>query len=111
MTSLYQALKSAARVVSALVSAIDAGFDDVYRCLQGHCLLRAALKVLDHNLAFRPLVRPYYHGELGVPGIGQLQLLAERVRTERVFNPKSGLTQAVCEGEHVGKIVVRDEGE
>src|SRR3954466_3826681 len=111
MTSLYQALKSAARVVRALFSAIDAGLDDVYRCWQGHCLLRAGLKVLDHNLAFRPFVRPHDGGDLGMPGIGQLQLLPDRLRTERVFNPKSSLAETVREGEHVRKIVLDNEGE
>src|SRR5687767_5785467 len=111
MISLYQALKSAAREVSALVSAMDAGLDGVHNRVHCDSLLGTALKILDHYFAPGPLVRADHDGEAGMAGVRQLELLAYRLRAQGVLHSEAGISQLVSQREHVGLVVLRNKGE
>src|SRR5215218_6855179 len=115
MTSLYHALKSAARVVRALVwllvSAMNARLDGVdSRCVQDG-LLRTAAQVLENQLPARALVGADDEREACVPGVGELELFAYRLRSQGVLHPEAGIAQLVSEGKYMGQVVLGDESQ
>src|SRR5215204_3085848 len=111
MISLYQALKSLARGVSALVSAMNAGLDGVHDRMHCHGLLGATPKILDHDLTPGPLVRTNNGGKLGISRIRQLELLAYCLRTEGELHPEARVAELMGQQQDVGQVVPGDERE
>src|SRR5215217_1092944 len=109
MTSLYQALKSAARVVSALVSAMHPSLNQVNQLALRHCFLRAAPEIPKDHLAPTPFIRADHDGKARLPGIGQLQLLSHRLRAQGIFHAQRPIAQAMSEVEHVRDVLFGDE--
>src|SRR3954467_11639700 len=109
MISLYQALKSVARVVSALVSAMNPSRDRGDEVRFAHCFLRAASEIPEHHLAPRSLVRAEDNRQAGVSGIGQLQLLADCLGAERILDPKSRIAEPVSQRQQMRKVVLGNE--
>src|SRR5215216_4912051 len=105
MTSLYQALKSAARVVRALLSATDASLDSIYRHLQRRGFLMSTPEIFDHDFALSPLVRSQHRGEPGMTCIRELQLLPDRLRAQGVFHSHAGIPQAVRQCKDMRQVV------
>src|SRR5215217_268670 len=99
MTSLYQALKSAARVVSALVSAMHPNLNQVNQLALRHGFLRAAPEVPQDYLAPAPFIRAHNDRKARLPGIGQLQLLSHCLRAQRVFHAQGLIAQPMGEVE------------
>src|SRR5829696_5922337 len=91
MISLYQALKSEARVVSAFVSALHA--------------------VLDHCFATGSLIRAHYHGESCVSRVRKLELLADRLWGQSVLDPEPSISKLMRQSQRVRDIVGSDERE
>src|SRR5471032_1361403 len=97
MTSLYQAEKSSVRVVRAFESAIGClrkerrETRDERRCL--HRLLRLGSEVLQLNLAFGAVVGADDDREAGAARIGEVELLAERIRVQRELDTDAGIAK------------------
>src|SRR5687768_15797068 len=108
MTSLYHALKSAARVVSAFVSAIPPlsslrpTLTRETRQLRGRragghgALSRPArAEILDHHFAPGAIVRPDHHGPRRAARVRQLELPAQRHGAERVLGAEARRAELV----------------
>src|SRR5215210_2839842 len=109
MTSLYQALKSAARVVRALLSATQTIRDHVGYSGLGYRLLTSAHEIPEHHLSSVTFVRPNHNRKSSVSGIGEFELLAEGLRAEGVLDPETSISQLVSQGKHVRQIRFADE--
>jgi len=55
-------------------------------CL-AHRFLGSIPQISKYDLVPGPFIRSYHYREPGMPGIRQLQLFTQRLRTERVLDP------------------------
>jgi hypothetical protein len=84
-------------------------FDRVnQRCL-AHRFLGSIPEISEDYLAPGPFVRSNHYRKRGLPGIGQLQLFAEGLGTEGVFDPKALVSELMGQGKHVSQILFTDE--
>src|SRR4026207_2366114 len=104
MTSLYQALKSWARGVNALVSAmirldgcleLERRAQLVAEPRQLHFTLRTVAQVLEHRHPAGPLLGAQQNGKTGPSRVGQLELFAHLGAGQRVFRPEVLFAQLV----------------
>ena len=58
-------------------------------------------KILDHDFATRPLVRPNHYRQACVPRVGQLELLPHRLGAQCILDPEAGLPKLVGQGQDV----------
>src|SRR6476469_7557702 len=115
ITSLYQALKSAARVVRAFESAIPA--PRVYaRCRPGDAerrrqcrarprALRLRRQILEEDLAAGPLLGADHDRAARAACVGQLELLAEGLAAQRELAGEAGVPELMRHREHLAPVL------
>src|SRR6185295_2920455 len=84
-------------------------FDLVNQRRLTHRFLGSLPQISEYHLAPGPFIRSHHDRKRGLPGICQLQLFAESLGTERIFDPKTSVSHLMSQGKHVRHILFADE--